>query len=186
MDFLASPRPYPAASPEPRESAAAVSEATDAQGTEWKQHLESRQWELTFKVESLSLQQEQLDSHQREQAARIAELTAELAGSAAERAELRRRLDDSRDAVSSLRLENENLREAVRAVTATLAASTGTIRRLQEKLEKARDVTDCVGTGVGKGPAPGSQLSVGEASTASSPHSFGARERFTPGSDGEK
>uniref|UniRef100_A0A7S0FGH2 Uncharacterized protein n=1 Tax=Pyrodinium bahamense TaxID=73915 RepID=A0A7S0FGH2_9DINO len=109
------------------------------EAADWRQTLERRHWEMTFKLQALSLQYEQLDNMQREQAVQLEKLTAELQESIAERRELASQLEESHEAASSLSLENQSLREAIRTLMAAIGTTPSTLCRLQDKADGTAD-----------------------------------------------
>eukprot|EP00933_Yihiella_yeosuensis_P035308 TRINITY_DN2882_c0_g5_i1.p1 TRINITY_DN2882_c0_g5~~TRINITY_DN2882_c0_g5_i1.p1 ORF type:complete len:260 (+),score=77.82 TRINITY_DN2882_c0_g5_i1:120-782(+) len=102
--------------------------------SDWKQQFEGRQWEVAFKLESLTLQHEQLEAVQRTQAETIQSLSRKLEARSAENAALKTEIRLCLEAVSAMRADNLQLQEAMRTMTGQLAASAETVRRFQGKL----------------------------------------------------
>jgi len=135
MNWITQGLMQPVEEPPAREDREPAPDAPSAprEAADWQRGMERRQWELAFKLESLSMQYEQLDTVQREQAAQIEALTVELRESSAEREELRGELDESHEAVEALQLENRRLHEAIRGLIARIPGSTrGTHCRVRE------------------------------------------------------
>lgn len=141
MDWLSQSfsQPFQEDGTSPDPEPAPSDNAGSREAADWHRGVESRQWELAFKLESLSMQYEQLDSVQREQATQIENLSAELRECIADRNELKGQLEESHEAVVSLKLENQQLHQAIRSLLAKLPTAAASTRRLEREADTSAD-----------------------------------------------
>jgi len=134
-----SPPPLQEEGVNPPPEPASGDQAGPQEAADWQHGIERRQWEVAFKLESLSMQYEELDSVQRKQATKIEELSTELRDSIAERNQLRCELDESHEAVVELRLENQRLHQAIRSLIEKIPVSTTSTRHLEREADTSAD-----------------------------------------------